>query len=135
MASDVVKFPARTSGDVALSPQPERARPAQPTVSLTLLMRGAGDDLQPRTVALALLRAKSNTGAAPIWIARREAFKDLIHARGVRGLRAETLYQGWRSLVRAEGVAEKARKRQEEEQVFRMFEQMAAGLDPLGDTA
>lgn len=135
MASDVIMFPTRPGSDITAA-RPSRPNLAvQPTISIALLLRGAGDELQPFAVALALIATKSNTAAAPVWVARREAFKDLIHARGIRGLRAEQLYQGWRALVRAEGVAEKARRRQEQEAVFRMFEQMAAGIDPLGDTA
>jgi hypothetical protein len=103
-----------------------------PITSLPLVVRGLPPALRPKAVALDLLGPGSNEAALPIWRARKDAFTDHLTRHGITGQAVADLVEGWRALVRAEGIAEKARRRAAEDAVFRMFERMAAGLDPTG---
>jgi hypothetical protein len=84
-------------------------------------------------VALDLLATGSNAAASPVWQARKAAFRALIAPRRLPFADQHRLTAEFRAAVRAAGIAEKARRRQDEIDKFKIFEWIAAhpggGLD------
>ncbi len=133
--SKVIQFPGsrRIDPDHATGRKDMLPRSTSaPIVSLDLLVKGLPPSLRPLPLAREILATGSNEAALPIWTARKAGFLDHLAKLGIKGKAAADLVKGWRDAVRAEGIAEKARRKAAEDAVFRMFERMAAGLDPTG---
>lgn len=106
-----------------------RRRRAHPSTSLALILRSAPDRLQPIYVARDMLKAGSNAAAGPIWTARRSEFRKLLASRRIAPAEFIRLFEEFRAAVRAQGIAQKAARRQGEAAAFRVFEKMGEEQD------